>query len=139
MNLLSKRLKSLAAIILIAFSILSFGCPVKASAAEQKTVWMQTVYKENNTIVAYFKVNHGSYNIDFTWGYIIVKDVNTGKITEVPAEKISVDDNYDILFKATYTPKDDENVRIKFWAMFPSMTGHLYDYYDDNNGYWYQA
>lgn len=132
---ISKCLRSILLIMMATFTLASFGGATKASA-ETRDVWMQTIYKENGTIVVYFKLNVSEQQYTGgNGGYIDVKNTSTGVITRYNATEVPTDESGIQLFKATYTPKNGENVRIRILATKPSLTGKVHDYYDDNNGY----
>lgn len=100
---------------------------------------MQTVYKENGVVIALFKVNTSrQVNPSSNIGYIYAKDIATGNVTKYNAEKIHSENGEDT-YKATYTPEDGQQTRIKMAIMIPSESGEEKEYYDTNNGYWYQA
>lgn len=137
----NRMLKFIKTAILLSLAVFTFvigSGSVKASADVRK-VWLQSVYKENGTIVVEFKLNvEDQYYTDSNAGYIYVKDTSTGNVTRYYAKSVSVENGVQ-LFRATYTPKSGENVKIKIAAAKPSITGKLQEYVDDNNGYWYQA
>ena len=100
---------------------------------------MQTVYKENGVVIALFKVNtNRQANTSSNMGYIYAKDIATGNVTKYNAEKIHSENGEDT-YKATYKPEEGQQTRIKMAIMIPSESGEEKEYYDTNNGYWYQA
>ena len=100
---------------------------------------MQSIYKDNGNVNVIFKVDvSNQLYTEANAGYIYVKDVDTDSVTRYTAQKISSENGEDT-YKAVYTPDEGQNTKIKISVLIPSSTGHPYEYYDDNDGNWYQA
>ena len=136
-NKIWKTVFSLSLALLLIGAIGGFNA--KSAQASDKVVWMQSIYKDNGNVNVIFKVDvSNQLYTEANAGYIYVKDVDTDSVTRYTAQKISSENGEDT-YKAVYTPDEGQNTKIKISVLIPSSTGHPYEYYDDNDGNWYQA
>ena len=136
-NKIWKTIFSLSLALLLIGTIGGFNA--KSAQASDKVVWMQSIYKDNGNVNVIFKVDvSNQFYTGANAGYIYIKDMSNGSVTRYTAEKINSENGVDT-YKAVYTLKEGQDIRIKISALIPSSTGHPYEYYDDNNGNWYQA
>ena len=124
--------------ILTAFTCITFS-NTTTTFAQPREVWMQNVYKDNGTIIVDFKLNiEDQLYTACNLGCIYVKNTVTGEITKVMATKLYTDETGVELYRATYTPQENENVVISIKAIKASLTGKEQQFIDDNNGHWYK-
>lgn len=145
-NKMIKKVSTFALLLAVFSTMFLLGGNAITVKADTQIVSMQNIYHDtNDNVNVLFNVDESQlydyrvYGVVYgTCGKIIVKDVATGKLTEYNAEKMQ-EGNGSAQFKSVFRHNPGQKVLIELKFSAPSITGHLQDYYNNNNGHWYQC